>query len=856
MRRGSLARQQEHGVFNALVFTILASLLLSCCGTAGGSSSSKTPPPPPATVTVNVSPATATVFLGNQQQMTASVSGTSNSTVTWSVDGVTGGNSTTGTITAGGLYTAPSILPSSASITITATSQADTTASGTATITIGSNIQVTVSPSGATVTTGATQQFSAQVTGTGKPSLAVNWSLTGAACASGCGTLTTSGNSVIYTAPGTVPSPASASIVATSVADPSKSATATVTIAPSQTCSPAVAVSPATASLAPGAQQSFSATVCSSTNQSVTWTISGSGCSGASCGTISSTGTNTATYTAPASLPPANPVTLVATSVANSSQTGFASITITSSCSPAIAISPSAATVSLGQQQTFTSTVCFSTDQSVNWSITGSGCSGTSCGTISSTGANTATYMAPASLPPANPVTLVATSVADSAQTATATITVVSGVSLSLTPLAAEVAAGRRTTLTPAVQDTSNTAVTWTVDGVANGNASVGQICVAASNPCAAPGGPASSAVEYLAPAAVPSPAGIYVVATSSADSSRSATAEMTVIAHLVLSIWPASALAAPSGTVEFAPQITGSENSGVSWQLSCAASSCGTISSSGVYTAPSAAPSPNAITVTATSQDDATQTATATVAISSAVAIASLAPASVTAGEADSFTLLVTGMNFTPTSPGPGSTVSINGTAHSTNCTSVTTCTVTIAPADVATAGTLTVQAQNPDGTQSDPLPLVVVPADGPADVISLSPSQPVAGSRDITAVEPTTAGSGTGPITVIFVGLVDTSTNTCNVNESPIALSRPSSGTATYSICLGGSGLDPSYTYEIVGSQESDVTVSSPQSFAGSLVELTVTVSATATPGPQAILVTDPGDDRAVASGAIDIE
>ncbi|HVB35418.1 MAG TPA: hypothetical protein VNJ52_13755 [Patescibacteria group bacterium] len=855
MRLGSLKQAKGYRVVHAILLAMFVALVLSRCGTAGGSPSSNPPPPPP-TITVSVSPATAAIFLGNQQQMTASVTGTSNAAVTWSVNGVSGGDSTTGTITPGGLYTAPSTLPSSANVTITATSQADSAVAGTAAITIESGVQVTISPTSATVTAGASQQFIAQVTGSGSPSTAVNWSLTGGACAAGCGTLTTSGNTATYTAPATVPAPATVSVVGVSVADPSKSATADVTITSGQTCSPAVSVSPAAASVALGAQQSFSASVCFSTNQNVTWTISGSGCTGANCGTVNSTTGNTAIYTAPASQPPANPVTLIATSAADASQSGSASITITSSCSPAVSISPSAATVALGQQQSFTASVCSSTNQSVNWSVTGSGCSGTACGTVSSTGANTATYTAPASLPPASPVTLVATSAADPSQSASAAITVVSGISVTLAPIAAEVALNRRTTLTPTVEGSSDTAVTWTVNGVANGNATVGEICVAGSNPCAAPGGALPGAVEYLAPASLPSPAGVYVVATSDADPSRGATAEMTVVGHLVLGVWPASAVIAPSGTVEFASTVIGSGNTGVSWQASCASGSCGTISTSGVYTAPAAAPSPNAITVTATSQDDPAQTATATVALSSAVAIESLAPASVTAGEADNFTLLLAGMSFTPTSPGPGSTVTIDGTARATTCASATACTVTIAPADVASAGTLIIQAQNPGGTLSNSLPLVVVPADGPADVISLSPSQPVAGSRNITAVEPTTAGSGTGPMTVLFVGLVDTSTNTCNVNESPITLAIPSSGTAAYTICLGGSALDPSYTYAIAGSQASDGIVSNSQAFAGALVELKVTVSSTAAPGPRAIVVTDPGEDRAVASGAIDVE
>src|SRR5207302_11185910 len=56
---------------------------------------------------VAISPATAVLMTGATQQFTATVSGQANPTITWSVDGVTGGNSSSGTITSAGLYTAP-----------------------------------------------------------------------------------------------------------------------------------------------------------------------------------------------------------------------------------------------------------------------------------------------------------------------------------------------------------------------------------------------------------------------------------------------------------------------------------------------------------------------------------------------------------------------------------------------------------------------------------------------------------------------------------------------------------------------------------------------------------------------------
>jgi hypothetical protein len=91
----------------------LVVLTLSACGGSGNT-------PPPTNPTVTVSPATANVQEGSQQQFTATVTNTSDTAVTWQVNGVTGGNATVGTITSAGLYTAPAVIPNPASVTITA----------------------------------------------------------------------------------------------------------------------------------------------------------------------------------------------------------------------------------------------------------------------------------------------------------------------------------------------------------------------------------------------------------------------------------------------------------------------------------------------------------------------------------------------------------------------------------------------------------------------------------------------------------------------------------------------------------------------------------------------------------------
>ncbi len=93
-------------------------------------------------ITVTVSPSTASVSAGGgTQAFTATVENTLNTAVTWRVDGVTGGNSTVGTISTSGTYRAPGTVPSSATVTVTATSAADTSRFDSAQVTITQSSQ-------------------------------------------------------------------------------------------------------------------------------------------------------------------------------------------------------------------------------------------------------------------------------------------------------------------------------------------------------------------------------------------------------------------------------------------------------------------------------------------------------------------------------------------------------------------------------------------------------------------------------------------------------------------------------------------------------------------------------------------
>ena len=122
------------------LYFVLIPMLAACSGpirTAGGGGGGA--------ITVVVGPATPTVSVFGTQQFSAIVTGTTNTAVTWQVNGVTGGSQATGYISSAGLYVAPSGVPTASdgqggtnptSVTVTAVSQASASAFGSATVTV------------------------------------------------------------------------------------------------------------------------------------------------------------------------------------------------------------------------------------------------------------------------------------------------------------------------------------------------------------------------------------------------------------------------------------------------------------------------------------------------------------------------------------------------------------------------------------------------------------------------------------------------------------------------------------------------------------------------------------------------
>lgn len=263
------------------------------------------------TISVAVSPSAASVQLGNSQTFGATVSGTANTTVTWSVMG----GSANGSVTSGGVYTAPAVMPASPTVKVRATSVANASVYGEGTVTLTAPPAVTVAvvPASATMALGTTKSFSANVAGSANT--AVTWTVVGG---SANGTVTAGG---VFTAPATMPASPTVIVRATSQANVLVSADAAVTLVPPPVI---VAVSPATATVQVGFTKQFGAAVTGTANQAVTWTVLG----GPENGTVTAAGL----YVTPATMPANAVVTLRAVAMAD--PTSFADATLTLLAAP------------------------------------------------------------------------------------------------------------------------------------------------------------------------------------------------------------------------------------------------------------------------------------------------------------------------------------------------------------------------------------------------------------------------------------------------------------------------------------------------------------------------------------------
>jgi len=270
-----------------------------------------------------------------------------------------------------------------------------------------------------------------------------------------------------------------------------------------------------------------------------------------------------------------------------------------------VAVLPFSATVQAGLgSQSFAAALTSTANQTVTWQVNGIPGGNSTVGTVSSAGL----YTPPANVPSPSNVSVLAVSVQDPTATGFAGVTISPPVAVTVTPGSAIVLAGGGTQAFQAnvANAGSNTGVTWQVNSIIGGNATVGTI---------------SSTGLYTAPATIPTPATVTVTAVSVADPTRSASATVTV-ANISVSVSPSSATLATGASRAFTASVLNTTNTAVTWQVNGVAggnSTVGTISTSGVYTAPARVPSPAVVTVTAVSAADARRTGSAQVTITAA---------------------------------------------------------------------------------------------------------------------------------------------------------------------------------------------------------------------------------------------
>jgi hypothetical protein len=166
--------------------------------------------------TIALTPGSVTLTSSQTQVFSATISGSSNTAVTWSL------SPAVGSISSAGVYTAPALIAGPQTVTVSATSVADSSVAASSSVLLVPPVSVALTPGTVTLTPSQTQAFTAAVANTSNT--AVTWSLNPAV-----GSISAGG---LYTAPASITSAQTVTVTATSVADPTKSASSGVTIVP------------------------------------------------------------------------------------------------------------------------------------------------------------------------------------------------------------------------------------------------------------------------------------------------------------------------------------------------------------------------------------------------------------------------------------------------------------------------------------------------------------------------------------------------------------------------------------------------------------------------------------------------
>ncbi len=335
-----------------LLLCALFSILLGCGGGSSGNGGNSTPPPPPATVAVSVGPEAFVIPPGGQASLLSWVEGSANQAVTWS--------SAAGQVTQAGMFTAPA---TSGPLTVLATSVASPASTAEIQVFVEDDgnapgqgmpsLQAATAPSSSGIwPSSMTLRVgqSAMLLGYGGNAADLRWALDEGAAAGSI----TSQDPVSGFALARYQAPAVGGVFhvsLTSASDPGLHAHARITVrAQGQVF---VAVLPSSASLLTNATRTFHAQVTGTMNRAVNWS--------ATSGSITSAGA----YTSPAT---PGMATVRATSVADATKSGEATVTVTAPQQPPSISSFTAtpSTIPTGQSSLLSWTISGATSLSID----------------------------------------------------------------------------------------------------------------------------------------------------------------------------------------------------------------------------------------------------------------------------------------------------------------------------------------------------------------------------------------------------------------------------------------------------------------------------------------------------------
>ncbi len=339
--------KRSPAILAGVIFLVASTFLTGCGGgLTGGPGAAANP--------MKIAPSSATIRAGDSLQFSASISGTTNQAVAWSVNGVVGGNTTVGIIDLKGMYKAPATIPTPNGVTVQATSMADKSVTAGSSVNLEnplpmpSSVSPTLLPIGNfSITVGGQNFVAGSKVMFGETALATTFVSPSQLQATGTSTSAQKGTVQV-----TVVNP-----------DPGKSTSTTaLSVQVGAAGQVTVLVIPSATQIHAGDVFNFRTAVDGAGGSTaVKWAINGIANGNATVGTITSGGT----YTAPTTLPNPNTIQVQATSLLDTTATSSSAVTLINPLPTVTAVLPTTIPVGdftlviTGQKFVSGAVVCF-----------------------------------------------------------------------------------------------------------------------------------------------------------------------------------------------------------------------------------------------------------------------------------------------------------------------------------------------------------------------------------------------------------------------------------------------------------------------------------------------------------------